>query len=62
MDLSNKAALITGGKRIGAVVAMELAKHGADIGLCYNRSREEAETTADAIRALGRQAFVKQRT
>jgi NAD(P)-dependent dehydrogenase (short-subunit alcohol dehydrogenase family) len=60
MDLSNKAALITGGKRIGAVVAVELAKHGADIGLCYNRSREEAETTAEAIRALGRRVFVKQ--
>ena len=60
MDLSNKAALITGGKRIGAAVAIELAKHGADIGLCYNRSREEAETTAEAIRALGRRAFVMQ--
>jgi NAD(P)-dependent dehydrogenase (short-subunit alcohol dehydrogenase family) len=60
MDLSNKVALLTGGKRIGAVVAIELAKHGADIALCYNRSRDETEKTAAAIRALGRRVFVKQ--
>ena len=46
MDLANRVALVTGGKRIGAVVAIELAKCGADIGLCYNRSRDEAEKTA----------------
>jgi NAD(P)-dependent dehydrogenase (short-subunit alcohol dehydrogenase family) len=60
MDLSKKVALITGGKRIGAVVAIELARHGADIGLCYNRSRDEAEKTAATIRGLGRRVFVKQ--
>jgi NAD(P)-dependent dehydrogenase (short-subunit alcohol dehydrogenase family) len=60
MDLSNKVALITGGKRIGAVVAIEMAKHGADIGLCYNRSREESEQTAASIEALGRRAFIRQ--
>lgn len=60
MDLSNRTALVTGGKRIGAVVAMELARHGADIGLCYNRSRDEAEKTAAAIRDLGRRVFVRQ--
>src|SRR3989337_3759946 len=59
MDLSNRVALVTGGKRIGAVVAIEMAKHGADIGLCYNRSRDEAEETAAAIMAMGRRAFVK---
>ena len=60
MDLANRVALVTGGKRIGAVVAIELARKGADIGLCYNRSRQEAEQTAKAIRDLGRRAFVKQ--
>jgi NAD(P)-dependent dehydrogenase (short-subunit alcohol dehydrogenase family) len=60
MDLSRKAALVTGAKRIGAVVAIELARHGADIGLCYNRSREEADKTASAVRELGQRAFVKQ--
>src|SRR5947207_11108498 len=60
MDLSNRVALVTGGKRIGAVVATELARRGADIGLCYNRSRSEAEKTADAIKKLGRRVFIKQ--
>lgn len=60
MTLSDKAALITGGKRIGAVVAETLAQHGMDVALAYNRSREEAEATAAAVRAHGRRAFVFQ--
>ena len=60
MELSHRVALVTGGKRIGAVVAVELARRGADIGLCYNRSRDETEKTAASIRALGRQVFMKQ--
>jgi NAD(P)-dependent dehydrogenase (short-subunit alcohol dehydrogenase family) len=60
MDLTNRVAVVTGGKRIGAVVAIELARHGADIGLCYNRSRDEAEKTASSVKELGRRAFVKQ--
>jgi NAD(P)-dependent dehydrogenase (short-subunit alcohol dehydrogenase family) len=60
MELSNRVALITGGKRIGAVVATELARRGADIALCYNRSRAEAEQASDAIKALGRRVFIKQ--
>jgi len=60
MDLSTRVALVTGGKRIGAVVAIEMAKHGADIGLCYNRSRDEAEKTAATIKQMGRRVFVKQ--
>jgi NAD(P)-dependent dehydrogenase (short-subunit alcohol dehydrogenase family) len=52
--------LITGGKRIGAVVATELARAGADVALVYNRSRAEAEETSVAIRALGRRAAVIQ--
>ena len=58
MDLSNRVALVTGGRRIGSVVAIELARRGADIGLCYNRSRAEAETTAEAIKALGRRVHI----
>lgn len=60
MELSNRVALVTGGKRIGAVVAIELARAGADIGLCYNRSRSEAEKTAEGVTQLGRRVFVKQ--
>ncbi len=58
MELTNRVALVTGGKRIGAVVAVELARRGTDIGLCYNRSRDEAERTAAEIERLGRRTFV----
>lgn len=53
-------ALITGGKRIGAALATELARGGADVALAYRTSRTEAEETADAIRALGRRTAVLQ--
>jgi NAD(P)-dependent dehydrogenase (short-subunit alcohol dehydrogenase family) len=60
MELINHVVLLTGGRRVGAVVAVELARRGADIALGYNRSREEAEATAEAVRAAGRKAFVRQ--
>ncbi len=60
MELAGRVAFITGGKRIGAVVATELARRGADIALVYRRSRGEAEETADAARAFGRRALVLQ--
>lgn len=60
MDLSDRVALITGGKRIGAVVAIELARRGADVALVYRGSRTESEETAEAIRALDRRATVIQ--
>src|SRR4051812_50208057 len=58
MELRDRAALITGGKRIGAAIAIELAGRGMDIALSYNRSREEAEAAASAIRAAGRRAVL----
>lgn len=57
MDLTGKVSLITGGKRIGAVVALALARAGSNVALVYNRSRDEADETAEAVRALGRRAF-----
>ena len=60
MDLPGKVALITGGKRIGSVVASALAKAGADVALVYNRSRAEADETAAAVRAAGRRAITVQ--
>jgi NAD(P)-dependent dehydrogenase (short-subunit alcohol dehydrogenase family) len=60
MDLAGRVALITGGRRIGAVVATELARGGADIALVYRTSAAEAGETADAVRALGRRALVLQ--
>ena len=60
MFTKDKVALITGGKRIGAVVATTLAKAGADIALVYNRSLAEAAETESAVRALGRRAILVQ--
>jgi NAD(P)-dependent dehydrogenase (short-subunit alcohol dehydrogenase family) len=56
MNLEGKVALITGGKRIGAAVAMALAARGTDVALSYSRSRAEADQVADRIRAAGRRA------
>jgi len=56
MDISGRVALITGGKRIGAVVAVELARRGADIAIGYRGSRQEAEKTVEQVRAVGRRA------
>ena len=60
MELIGRAALITGGRRIGAVVATHLAARGADVALVYNRSAAEAEETAGVVRAAGRRAHVMQ--
>ena len=56
MILTNTVALITGGKRIGLVVARELAARGVDVALSYARSKAEAEQAADIARTAGRRA------
>jgi NAD(P)-dependent dehydrogenase (short-subunit alcohol dehydrogenase family) len=58
MNLMDRVVLITGGKRIGQVVARELAKRGAHVALSYRGSREEAEQTAADVRSEGRNAAV----
>jgi len=60
MDLHDKVALITGGKRIGLVVAGELAARGVDVALGYAKSRTEAEQAAGRVRAAGRRAIILQ--
>jgi NAD(P)-dependent dehydrogenase (short-subunit alcohol dehydrogenase family) len=60
MELANRVALITGGKRIGAVVAEHLARGGADVALVYRTSRPDAEETAEVVRGHGRRACVIQ--
>src|SRR5581483_8362795 len=42
VDLTGKAALITGTRRIGADVALALARRGADVAVSYSRSTAEA--------------------
>jgi NAD(P)-dependent dehydrogenase (short-subunit alcohol dehydrogenase family) len=60
MSSASRAALITGGKRIGAAVALALARGGYDVALSYNRSRSEAEAAAADIAAAGRRAHIQQ--
>jgi NAD(P)-dependent dehydrogenase (short-subunit alcohol dehydrogenase family) len=60
MDLADRVALVTGGRRIGVVVARELARSGADVALVYRRSRPEADEAADVVRGAGRRALVLQ--
>jgi NAD(P)-dependent dehydrogenase (short-subunit alcohol dehydrogenase family) len=60
MNVDGRVALVTGGKRIGAVVATELARAGADVALVYNHSKAEAEETARAVGAAGQRTAVIQ--
>jgi NAD(P)-dependent dehydrogenase (short-subunit alcohol dehydrogenase family) len=60
MNLDDRVALITGGRRIGSVVASELARAGADIAIVFRQSRTEAEETVAAVRATGRHAIALQ--
>ena len=58
MQIAGGAALITGGKRIGAAVARALAESGMDVALSFNRSRAEAEAAAADVAAAGRKAHI----
>src|SRR5437870_6749754 len=58
MDLCGKVAVITGGKRIGRVVARELAEQGMNLVLSYRGSKEEAEQTVADVEAVGRRATI----
>jgi len=60
MDLSSKVVLLTGARRVGAAVAVAAAGRGADIAIAYNRSKDEADELAAAVRAAGRRALVVQ--
>jgi NAD(P)-dependent dehydrogenase (short-subunit alcohol dehydrogenase family) len=60
MDLQGKVALITGAKRVGAAIALELAKRGADVAVSYARSKTEADTVVAQIVALGRRGIALQ--
>jgi NAD(P)-dependent dehydrogenase (short-subunit alcohol dehydrogenase family) len=60
VDLTDTVALITGGRRIGTVVATELARKGAHVAVVYRASRSEAEETAGTLRAMGRRAVIIQ--
>jgi 3-oxoacyl-[acyl-carrier protein] reductase len=55
--LQNKTALVTGASRgIGRATALALARAGAHILIHFGRSRQEAESLADEIKANGGRA------
>lgn len=53
MLLDGKVALITGGRRIGRSLAVELARRGVRVAVTYHRSRDIAEATVEECRAAG---------
>lgn len=58
MDLAGKVALITGGRRIGATVAVRLAARGVDVSMSYSRSHDVAAAAAAGVRETGQRALV----
>jgi len=58
-DFPKGAAIVFGGSGgIGKGVALEFAKAGTDVAICYNRKEEVAQVTAEAIRAEGVRASI----
>jgi 3-oxoacyl-[acyl-carrier protein] reductase len=61
IDLSGRAALVTGGSRgIGAATCRLLAEAGADVAVHFGSAREAAESVAAAVEAAGRRGVVEQ--
>jgi NAD(P)-dependent dehydrogenase (short-subunit alcohol dehydrogenase family) len=60
MIFEGRAALITGGKRIGVAVAHHLLERGVDVAVTFNRSRREAEDLVARATAAGRRAHAMQ--
>ncbi len=57
--LRGKTAVITGsGRGIGRAIALELARHGAQIAVNYFRHQAQAEQTAADVEAAGGRAIV----
>jgi NAD(P)-dependent dehydrogenase (short-subunit alcohol dehydrogenase family) len=57
MEVKNRIALITGSRRIGGNVALDLANAGASVALTYKNSKEEAESTCHDIDTAGGKAI-----
>jgi len=59
--LTGRTVLVTGGSRgIGRAACLGFAAAGADVVVHYRSLADEAETVADGIRSLGRQASTVQ--
>ncbi len=61
MNRQTKNALVTGAsKGVGRGIALGLAQDGWDVGVNYRSDQTGAESTAEAIRGLGRRAWILQ--
>src|SRR2546428_1597688 len=61
MDLTGRAALVTGGSGdLGTAICLSLARAGCDVAVGYVGNRESAEKTRETVIALGRRACVVQ--
>jgi 3-oxoacyl-[acyl-carrier protein] reductase len=57
IDLSGKAAVVTGGSRgIGRAIVLRLATQGADVAFSYRGNEAAAAETTAAVEELGRRA------
>jgi 3-oxoacyl-[acyl-carrier protein] reductase len=57
--LAGKSAVVTGSSSgIGRAIALELARAGADVLVHARSNRAGVEGTADAVRAIGREAHI----
>jgi len=58
MNETRKIVLITGAaKRIGHIIALEMANAGWDIAIHYGKSKLEADETAKLVKAMGQEAI-----
>ena len=59
MELKGKSAIVTGGSLgIGAAIAVELAREGANVAINYRKHDTEAKEVAKKIEKLGRKCLV----
>jgi len=57
LRLDGKVAIVTGaGRGLGQQMSLALAEAGADV-VCASRTKDQIDTTAEAVRAFGRRAL-----